>query len=408
MSLWQFLTEMVQHNQFAQAALVAAPVTAATYALKSVPKSIYRGAKKLVSVDVRFNSDMPDFEAVVRFITKNVVYDKFSRNFTYQTETKWDREEWTEETKHHGLTTGYGTHIGFYKRHLVLVDRFLDEGNNTEKFKEHLRLTFFTRSRQVVRDFTMDVAKAAGNNVETFDSVPIHINSGSCWSRMGKLPLRGMDTVFTADDAGIKLVEAIRSFEAKKAEHHRLGLPHHMGIMMESEPGCGKSSMIHAVASATERSIYYLNLGSLEKDKHLTDLLNGRHDWSKIILAVEDIDAAGVKVNRSVPASDEDSGGPPKEESSPVSLSAILNVLDGILCPDGLVVIATTNHHDRLDPALTRPGRFDHTLRLGKIGYDQFVKMADLFNAPLSNFDVANDVAMTGAEMRALIMKDAA
>lgn len=412
MSLWQFLTDMVQHNQFAQAALVAAPVTAVTYALKSVPKQVYRGIKKLVSVDVRFNSDMPDFEAVVRFITKQVVYDKFSRNFTYQTETKWDREEWTEETKHHGLTAGYGTHIGFYKGHLVIVDRFLDEGNNTEKFKEHLVLTFFTRAKQIVRDFTIDVAKAAGNNVESFDAVPIHINSGSGWGRMGKLPLRRMETVFTADDAGNKLVAAIRAFEAKKDEHHRLGLPHHLGIMMESEPGCGKSSMIHAVASATERSIYYLNLGSLEKDKHLTDLLNGRNDWSKIILAIEDIDAAGVKVNRAMHADDDETPKKAKksddDDSSPVTLSALLNVLDGILCPDGLVVIATTNHHERLDPALTRPGRFDHTLRLGKIGYDQFVKMASLFNTPMSKFDVANDVEMTGAEMRALIMKEAA
>lgn len=414
-AVWDFLVHQVQTNQIAQAAIVAAPATAITYSLRAFPAKVYQTIKKAVSVDVRFNSDMADFDAIVRFVTKHVVYDKFSRNFTYQTETKWDDEEWTSETKHHGLTAGYGTHLGFYKRHLVIVERFLDDGNNTEKFKEHLVVTFITRTKQIVRDFTVEVAKAAGNNIESFDNVPVHINGGSYWQRMGKMPLRSMESVFSHDDAGHKLVDAIRAFEAKKEEHHRLGLPHHLGIMLHGEPGCGKSSLIHAAATELQRAVYYLDLGALEKNKELTSLFSGTRDWSKVIVAIEDIDAAGVKVSRSKEAKTEEAEDgvlvvPDKDgdgEKSPVSLSALLNVLDGILCPDGLVVIATTNHHDRLDPALVREGRFDHTVELKKLDRNDFDRMARLFGRDPATMPVPT-LPMTGAAMRSFIMKEAA
>jgi mitochondrial chaperone BCS1 len=310
------------------------------------------------------------------------------------------------------LTAGYGKHLGFYKRRPVIVNRYIDDSANTAKFKEHTVITFITRSKSTVYNFSEELARAAGANIDTFDNVPVHINSGNHWTRMTKLPLRRMNSVFTVNNAGSMVVDAIRSFEKQKEEHHRLGVPHHLGIMLHGEPGCGKSSLIHAAASELERSIYYLNLGSVENDKDLTGLLSGTRDWSKLLLVIEDIDAAGVKVNRAPSGptgvegktknkkSDKD-----EETSGPVSLSALLNVLDGLLCPDGLVVLATTNHHDKLDPALTREGRFDHTIELGTLGYSDFVRMANMFGKPLNRFNVKSDVEMTGAAMRAMIME---
>ena len=47
------------------------------------------------------------------------------------------------------------------------------------------------------------------------------------------------------------------------------------------------------------------------------------------------------------------------EQTKPVSLSTILNSLDGLLTPDGLLFFITTNYPEKLDDALTRPGRID-------------------------------------------------
>lgn len=408
--LWVFLKGQMNSNQFSQGAIIAGVFMGIIAWGKSIPGKLWSVIKKLTTIDMRYNSDSPDYEAISRFITNTIVRDTFSRNFVFQTETGFDEDEWRATVKHRGLTAGYGTHLGLYKRRPVLVHRYMDESATTSKFKEHTVVTFLTRSKKTVYRFSEEIARAAGANIGAFESVPIHINSDSYWTKMGKLPLRRMDSVFTADNAGNKVVEAIRSFEAKKDEHHRLGLPHHMGIMLKGDPGCGKSSLIHAVATETERAIHYLNLGSVEADKELTSLLSGNRDWSKIILAIEDIDAAGIKVNRDEP---EPENAEPKkgrkrkakEEKSPVSLSALLNVLDGILCPDGLVVIATTNHHDRLDPALTRSGRFDHTIELGNLGHADFVRMATMFNRNPADFNVANDISMSGSDMRAMILE---
>jgi chaperone BCS1 len=406
-NLWAFVKEQLNSNQFSQGAIVAGIVMGIITWGKGIPGRIWDVIKKLTTIDMRYNSDSPDYDAISRYITSNVIRDTFSRNFVFQTETGFDEEKWREVAKQRGLTAGYGTHLGIYKGRPVLVRRFVDESSNTTKFKEHTIVVFLTRSKKTVYRFAEEIARAAGTNVAGFENVPIHINADDYWSKMGKLPLRRIDSVFTANNAGERVVDAIREFESKKEEHHRLGLPHHTGIMLHGEPGCGKSSLIHAVATETERSIYYLNLGSVEADKQLTKLLSGTRDWSKILLAIEDIDAAGVKVNRNTEQADGKKRKSKGEEKSPISLSALLNVLDGILCPDGLVVIATTNHHERLDPALIRPGRFDHTIELGKLGYGDFLRMARMFNRDPADFNVSNDTTMSGAEMRAMILEAA-
>lgn len=411
--IFAFLKTQLMENQFSQGAMVAAILGGTIAWGRSLPGKMWNTITRVFSTTLRFNSDSPDYEAVSRFITTNVVQDQFSRNFNYQCETGFDSEEWKEFTKYRGLTAGYGTHFGLFHRWPVLVRRQLDDSNQTKEFKEFTEITILGRSKKRLHRFTEEVANAASTAASVFDMVPVFINSGSYWQKMGRLPLRRLTSVFTAGDAGSKVIETIRQFESKKEEHHKLGLPHHLGIMLHGAPGCGKSSLIHAVASETQRSIYYLNLGSVESDKDLTSLINGTRDWSKTILAIEDIDAAGVKVNRNVVTEVSSAGAKAKakkgsassESKSPVSLSALLNVLDGILCPDGLVVIATTNHHDQLDPALRRPGRFDHTVELGLLGWEDFKRMSKMFGRNPADFPVGPDVIMSGAEMRALILE---
>lgn len=404
-NLWAFFKDQLDSNQFSQGAIVAALVMGLISWGKEIPSRLFRLVAKLISIDMRFNSDSPDYEIASRYITKNIIKDTFSRNFVFQTETKFDTNQWRDVPDTRDLTAGYGKHFGFYKGRLVVVDRFVDESSTTEKFKEHTVITFFTRSKKTVYGFAQELASAAKRDTHTFTEVPVNINSGEYWNKMGKLPLRRMSSVFTAGNVGDKVVEAIRSFEQAKEEHHALGLPHHMGIMLHGDPGCGKSSLIHAIATETEREINYLNLGSVEADKELTRLLSGNRDWSRCILAIEDIDAAGVKVNRNEGSAKTSRQKAKKDETNPVSLSALLNVLDGILCPDGLVVIATTNHLDDIDPALKRKGRFDFTFELGQLGYEDFVRMCAMFNKDHHKIAFDPEQTMSGAAMRALIME---
>ena len=56
-------------------------------------------------------------------------------------------------------------------------------------------------------------------------------------------------------------------------------------------------------------------------------------------------------------------------------LSELLNFLDGPSSPDSCIIIATTNHIEKLDPAIIRSGRFDIKIHMGKISRDLAIQM---------------------------------
>jgi chaperone BCS1 len=88
----------------------------------------------------------------------------------------------------------------------------------------------------------------------------------------------------------------------------------------------------------------------------------------RCILLLEDLDAA---FTRGVSRDAASTGAPPggatvpavevkaAEDGSTLSLSGLLNALDGVAAAEGRLLFATTNHIERLDPALSRPGRMD-------------------------------------------------
>jgi chaperone BCS1 len=84
-------------------------------------------------------------------------------------------------------------------------------------------------------------------------------------------------------------------------------------------------------------------------------------------MLIEDVDSQGVSVSR------EDNS--PNNKNSSVSMSGILNSIDGITSPDGRILIMTTNHPEKLDPALIRAGRIDHRINVSKLSYYDAKKM---------------------------------
>ena len=86
-----------------------------------------------------------------------------------------------------------------------------------------------------------------------------------------------------------------------------------------------------------------------------------------------------------------------------VGLTTILNIFDGIMTPDGLVFIITTNTIDKLDPALFRPGRIDLCLEIKPIGYDLIKKMCHDFDNTLE-LNIPKDITIVPAKLQELLM----
>ncbi|KIM96235.1 hypothetical protein OIDMADRAFT_78270, partial [Oidiodendron maius Zn] len=128
--------------------------------------------------------------------------------------------------------------------------------------------------------------------------------------------------------------------------------PYRRDYLLYGPPGTGKSSLSSAIAGHCGLNIYILNLSTISEAilKRLFDSLP-----SRCILLLEDIDA--VSSNRD--AETEDSHRMSKLGGVKVSLSSILNVIDGVGSQEGRILIMTTNHITRLDEAIIRPGRVD-------------------------------------------------
>jgi len=137
------------------------------------------------------------------------------------------------------------------------------------------------------------------------------------------------------------------------------GIPYKRSYLFYGPPGAGKTSMIQALAGRFNRSICYLQLVHPE----MTDdgLKRAVLKCPKnAIIVLEDIDALFNAADRSA-----------REQSGSLTFSGLLNSLDGIGFPMGQIFVLTTNHRERLDPALVRPGRVDLHVFFGPAKFDQ-------------------------------------
>lgn len=392
----------LHNNQVMQAAVVAAPMTALVYTARNLPSRIYRFVKRNLTTEIRFNSDIGDYAAVQSFVMETVASKAFSRSFLYGSERKWDPASNDYGADQIGLTVGYGMHFGSYRRRPVLIERNPVDAPGTDKFKETITVTIMSRSRKLAMAFAEDIRQHSALAGQR-DSIGLFVNGGGWWRMSGRLPLRDMETVFTPMDEATILLDHLRAFETSRDCYRARGTPWHTGVLLTGKPGTGKTSLIHAVASALGRSIHYLNLGSVESDAQLTELVSSGRGWHRAILVIEDADATGAQVNRAPTVLAE---APTAEPRKPLTLSAILNLLDGLLTPDGLMVIATSNHPEKLDPALIRPGRFDLHLDIGDLGWPAFVGMANLFGFSLDIDDQRRTsfLPKPGADLRAMLL----
>lgn len=182
------------------------------------------------------------------------------------------------------------------------------------------------------------------------------------------------DTLYVRGEDHARIKSSLQMFRDRQELLISLGLPNKYGLLLTGPPGTGKTSTIYAVATELQKPIYYVQLsreltcGDLRlMFEHVYKIKGGG------IVVFEDIDSmTDIVLARSEKATEQSSIlNISNSENVPLTLSYFLNFLDGALTQTGSVVIATTNHPERLDPAFKRPGRFDLTVELGNANHGQ-------------------------------------
>lgn len=177
------------------------------------------------------------------------------------------------------------------------------------------------------------------------------------------------------------VVEEIRFWFAEKAWYEARGIPWRRGYLFHGGPGTGKTSFARALAEDLDLPVFVFDLASMQNSEFIMywqQMLSS----TPCIALLEDIDA--VFHGRENVTNQFRSGG--------LTFDCLLNCLDGVERPDGLLTIVTTNQLEHLDAALgrpedahgrleaagasSRPGRIDQAVRFKALDDDGRRKMA--------------------------------
>ncbi|KAK1713608.1 LOW QUALITY PROTEIN: BCS1 N terminal-domain-containing protein [Colletotrichum lupini] len=316
---------------------------------------------------------------------------------------RWDEEEEeSDESSDGGLveisgqkkkplayTPSFGSHSFWYRGHLLLFKR----SQNREQAsylvvseREEISLSCFGRNPWVLKELLQE----ARAEYLKKDSQKTMIYRGSTragtteptWQRCMARTSRPFSTVILNEKTKKELVDDVANYlsPVTRKWYSNRGIPWRRGYLLTGPPGTGKSSLSLALAGFFKMRIYIVSLSSISANEENLATLFAELPRRCVVL-LEDIDTAGLTHTRengtgtgSDAADAKDGSGDmvpgqltvgngANNTSGRLSLSGLLNILDGVASQEGRVLIMTTNHVEKLDKALIRPGRVDQIVK---------------------------------------------
>ena len=282
-----------------------------------------------------------------------------------------------------------------HRRRLFLANRTLGFGTTYSRGRssntESIDVSCLGRSTQPIKDLLETVYAAHRDKEKAFTIIrrPYggRYHSVPIWSRLSQKPRRAMETVILDENVKTGIIRDIEEYTADRQFYGILGIPYRRGYLFHGPPGTGKTSFTMALAGLFGLDIYVVSLLDPNiADSELIGLFNTLP--GRCLLLLEDVDSVGLK-KRKLRKGDGD--GDTKEEDgeesdgseseslrgrpedgdsdhgqarggsrrSRVSLSGLLNAIDGVAAPEGHILIMTTNAPNSLDEALIRSGRIN-------------------------------------------------
>jgi chaperone BCS1 len=265
------------------------------------------------------------------------------------------------------------------------------------------QLTFQTigRKQTVLRKFVDEVLQCHYKKEVVTSSLHVYHER---WTRVQTYTPRLLDSVILEPGEKEHVLQDVTRFKASKARYARLGVPYHRGYLLYGPPGTGKTSLVSALAAKFFMSIYAVNLNDFN-DGTLASAINAVPADSVVLF--EDIDCMQSSKARVAEKEQAEKKDDPQDRMG-VTLSGLLNVLDGFYAPENVLFVMTTNQIEALDAALLRPGRIDYKLYMGKATDRQKMELYRRFFPQASELEaqvfVESSRAETMAEFQGLLL----
>lgn len=283
----------------------------------------------------------------------------------YQTNTA-EKREW-------GLTPGVGWHMVrdggtfyFFYRH---IDTSQQTGSVFQMKRRETMMVYTPGRSQKAIQRLLSEADVINDDHTT---VPIYLWGDQFFELVQHRNKRDLSTIFIPPEQLERITADMERFEANSQWYRDRGIPYRRGYLLEGPPGTGKSSLIFALAGHFNRPVYVINPATIMNDNMLQKAFNAVPRNG--LLLIEDIDTIQITEKRDDEAVEEAApsgitipgfGALPAKKGSGITLSGMLNAIDGVMAREGRVLFITSNHANKLDDALIRPGRIDMREHLG-------------------------------------------
>ncbi|KAG1734035.1 P-loop containing nucleoside triphosphate hydrolase protein [Suillus paluster] len=250
------------------------------------------------------------------------------------------------------LPAASGSYTLWYKYRWMRITRISEPVQGWgPTHRDTLQISIVTRNHDILNAILQEARNAY--KIVQGSAITVYVSdSSNCWRELARRNKRPLDSIIL--EPGIR----------ELVWYAERGIPFRRGYLLYGAPGSGKTSLIHSIAGELELDVYIISLSrSGLDDTGLSELISDLPE--RCIALMEDIDAALhnslTREDASTPPNQPESipGSPPAPSTSRVSLSGLLNALDGIGAQEGRILFATTNKYSALDPALCRPGRMD-------------------------------------------------
>lgn len=304
----------------------------------------------------QIDNDTPEYEWIASWIS-SLDYSKNAKAVVLQN-NKILRNLPNSEDKKPSLSVlpDYGVHLVKYKDTWMLIDITREKKSisslNAKSYSERISCYYWTPKGREFLEEIVEAGKVLTENKEE-GVVSVYVSNVYEWRNAGMRKFRSVDSIILPPTDKDTIVQDLNDFLQAEDKYFKLGIPWKRGYLFYGVLGTGKSSFIQALAANFKKNIYILTLSNNEMgDMELYNRLSEIKQNS--FLLIEDIDCL-TDVSRE---RNKDSMG-----GSGVSLSGLLNALDGIPAQNGQIVFMTTNCIEKLDSALIRPGRIDVKLK---------------------------------------------
>ncbi|MDO5653243.1 MAG: AAA family ATPase [Brachymonas sp.] len=266
----------------------------------------------------------------------------------------------------------------------------------TQSVLERITLSHFGRSPDFLRDFLrLAIAQRVAREHDTLSVyIPDPLEGGE-WKRARVVSRKPLSSVVLKAGQAEDLLADLQRFFAGRERYNALGIPWRRGYLLYGPPGTGKTSLVAALASEVGLNVCTFSLASpIVTDEKVHTLLAAVPQRS--LLLIEDVDAFFQQRKAA-------------HTRVQLSFSGFLNALDGVATQEGTVLFMTTNHPEKLDPALIRAGRIDKKVELGLTDHDQLRRLYLKFHNDVQAAEVfANAHATEGlapAAVQELLMQ---